>query len=136
MDEPVVIARFEPELRRREIAAENPYLQLEIFVELREWQVQLQGMPKPQFRVPRIAAAHQQIQGRVMLLQQIRGNMRSDVPGPTGQENCHVAPFVPVFMLSPFSLVAAGGIFRARGARSSSGRPSISGYVHRRSAGI
>jgi hypothetical protein len=40
-----------------------------------------------------------------MLVEQISGDMRADVPGPTGQENRHVAPFVPVFTASPFSVV-------------------------------
>src|SRR5208282_1847809 len=132
--------RVEPELRRREIAAKNPYLRLQVFIEFRERQVQLQSLPKPQLRITRIASAHQQIQGRVILLQQIRGDMGADVPGPTGQEYCHVAPFVPFFKASPFSrvevVVLEGGICSTRGARASSGRPSISGYVHRRNAGI
>ena len=142
MHKPVVIARFEPELWRREIAAKNPDFRLQIFIESRKRQVQLQGVPKPQLRVTWIAAAHQQIQGRVMLVEQIRGDMRADVPGPTGQEYCHVAPFVPVFTASPFLavevgvVVGAGGIRSTRGARASSARPSISGYVHRRNAGI
>src|SRR5208337_3357534 len=124
----------EPELWRREIAAKNPDFQLQVFVEFRKRQVQLQSIPKPQLRFARIAAAHQQIQGRVMLVEQISGDMRADVPGPTGQENCHVAPFVPVFMASPLS--CGGGMRSTRGARASSARPSISGYVHRRNAGI
>ncbi len=96
--------------------------------------MQLQGLPKAQLGIPRITAAHQQIQSRVMLLQQIRGNMRADVPGSTGQENCHVAPFVPVFTGVAsfgthfcFVVVAGGGICNTRGSRASSGRPSISG---------
>ena len=136
--EPVIIARFQPKLRCGEIAAKNPDLRLQVFVEPGKRQVQLQSLPKPQFRIPRIAPTHQQIQGRVMLLQQIRGDMRANVSGPTGQEYCHVAPFVPVFTAAPFSVVGSlgGGICSTRGARASSGRPSISGYVHRRKAGI
>ena len=65
--------------------------------------MQLQSIPKPQLRVARIAAAHQQIQGRIMLVEQISGDMGADVPGSTGQEYRHVAPFVPVFTASPFS---------------------------------
>ncbi len=142
MHEPVVIVRRQPELRGGEIAAKDPYLRLPVFVEPGKRQVQLQGLPKPQFRVARIAAAHQQIQGRVMLVEQVGGDMRADVSGPTGQEYCHVAPFVPVFTASPFLAVEVGvvvgadGIRSTRGTRASNGRPSISGYVHRRNAGI
>ena len=138
--EPVIIASFQSELGRRKIAAKYPDLRLQILVELGKRQVQLQRLPKPHFGVSRVAAAHQQIHGGVMPLQQIRGDMRADVPGSTGQENCHVAPSVPVVITSPFSsvevVVVAGGICNSRGARASSGRPSISGYVHRRNAGI
>ena len=124
----VIIARLQPQLGRSKIAAKNSDLRLQIFVEPGERQMKLQSLPKPQFRVMGIAATHQQIQGRVMLLQQIRGDVRSDVPGPTGQEYCHVAPFVPVFTAVPFSCgVVVGGICNRRGARASSGRPSISG---------
>jgi hypothetical protein len=65
-----------------------------------------------------------------MLLEQIGGHMRADVSGPTGQEYRHVAPFVPVFMHSPFSVGAPLPPLKAgaqTGARASSGRPSISG---------
>src|ERR1022692_1047826 len=101
-------------------------------------------MPETEFRLLRGAAAHQQIQLRVMLLQQIGGHMRANVTGPTGQEYRHVAPFVPVLIASPISLVdgaaedapVEGGICKMRGARASRERPSIRGYVHRRSAGI
>ncbi len=45
--QPVVIARIEPELRRREIAAKNPDLRLQVFIEFRERHVQLQSIPEP-----------------------------------------------------------------------------------------
>jgi hypothetical protein len=67
--------------------------------------VQLQSVPKPQLRVALIAAANQQIQSGIMLVEQVSGDMRADVPGSTGQEYRHVAPFVPVFTALPFSVV-------------------------------
>jgi hypothetical protein len=79
-----------------------------------------------------------------MLLQEISGDVRANVSGSTRQEYCHVAPFVPVFIASPSSVfvVVADriadtcGMSSNRGARASNGRPSISGYVQRRNAGM
>src|SRR5712692_2075565 len=71
------------------MAAKNPHLRLQVFIEFRERHVQLQGIPKPQLRVTRIAAAHQQIQGCIMQVEQISGDMRADVPRPSGQEYRH-----------------------------------------------
>jgi len=84
VNESIVIACFEPKLGRGQITAKDPNARLQIFVESGKWQVQLQGLPEPQFGVTRIAAADQQIQGRVMLLEQIRSDVRADVSGPTG----------------------------------------------------
>ncbi len=136
VDKAIIITLFEPELRRCKIAAKNPNLRLEVFVEFRKRHVQLQGVPQAQLCIARIATAHQQIQSRIMLFEQIGCDMRADVAGATGQEYCHVAPFVPVLILSPSPFSAAGDMCNSRGARASSGRPSISGYVHRRNAGI
>src|SRR4051794_9289519 len=61
--------------------------------------------------------------------------MRADVAGGTGQENRHVAPFVPVLMVGPFGC-GSGESWKVRGGRASSGLPSISGYVQRRKAGM
>jgi hypothetical protein len=41
-----------------------------------------------------------------VLFQQIGGDMPADVSGGPGQEYRHVAPFVPVLMVSPFSASA------------------------------
>ena len=142
VDQSVVVGGLKPELRRREISTKYPDFSLQVIVKLGKRHVQLKSMPKPQFGIAPITSAHQQIQGGVVPFQQIGGDMRPYVPGPTGQEYCHVAPFVPVFMASPFSVITSsvapvgGGICSTRGSRASSGRPSISGYVHRRNAGI
>src|ERR1700691_2696127 len=142
MYKPVVIAGIESKLRRGKIAAKDPNFGLQVFVELRKLQVELQSLPKPLFCAPRIAAANQQIQGGVMLLQQIRSNMRANVFVCPGQEYSHGAPLAPVFTPSRFSCAVssavpgAGGICSTRDTRASSGRPSINGYVQRRNAGI
>jgi hypothetical protein len=36
-----------------------------------------------------------------VILQKVRGNVRADVSGRTGQEYRHVAPLVPVLTVSP-----------------------------------
>ncbi len=129
----IVIRALQPKLRRRQVAPKNPYLCLKKFVKRRKRQMQLQSLPQTQLRLARIARAHQHIQHCIVLAQQICRNMRADVAGRSGQEYRHVAPFVPVFIAPFFS---AAGICSTRGSRASSGLPSISGYVHRRNAGM
>src|ERR1700686_456704 len=136
VNEPVVAVGIKAELRQGYIAAKNSDLRLQVFVKFRKREVQLQRVPKTQLSITRIPATNQQIQRRIVLLEQISGDMRADVSGSTGQEYRHVAPFVPVFITSPLSVVAAEvvvtaavrcGICSRGSARASSGRPSISG---------
>ena len=134
VDQAVVVVIGEAKVRRGQVAAKDPHARLKVFVESREIQMQLQGLPQAARGFLRIAGAHQQVQRSAVLLQQVGGDVRADVSGGTSQEYRHVAPLVPVLTTSPFSGTAAG--CRLRAGRASSGRPSIRGYVHLRSAGM
>ena len=76
-----------------------------MFVEAREIQMQLQGLPQADCGFLRIAGANQQVQRSAVSLQQVGGDMRADVSGGTGQEYRHVAsvgvPGLPT--VAPFS---------------------------------
>src|SRR5882762_9082222 len=132
VNQPVIIVMTESEPRGCQISGKNSYSCLHIFIKEREVEVQLQRLPQPQLGFAQVTRPHQKVQGSAVILQQIGGDMRSDVAGRPGQEYRHVAPLVPVFTVSPF----VGASLKLRGGRTSSGRPSISGYVHRRSAGM
>ena len=132
VDEPVIIVGTESESRGCQVSAKNSYSGLYIFIEQRKVEVKLQRLPQTQLGLAQVTRPHQKVQGSAVILHQIGGHVRSDVAGRPGQEYRHVAPLVPVFAVSPF----ASANLKLRGARASSGRPSISGYVHRRSAGI
>ena len=132
VNEPVIIIDTESEPRGCQVSAKNSYSGLHVFIKERKVEVKLQRLPQTQLGLAQVTRPHEKVQGSAVILQQIGGHMRSDVAGRPGQEYRHVAPFVPVFAVSPF----AGARLKLRGARASSGRPSISGYVHRRSAGI
>src|SRR5579864_7132841 len=97
-----------------------------MLVETREVEMKLQRAPKARGRFLCVFAANQEIQAGGMRFQQVGGDMRADVTRRSGQEYRHVAPLVPVFMVS---VPAASSSFneKARGGRTSSGRPSISG---------
>ena len=130
----IVVILRQPELRRGQIAAKNSHPRLQVFIEAREVQVQLQRLPQTHLGFVSIARPDQQVQRSAVPFQQIGGDMRADVSGRTGQEYRHVAPFVPVLTVSPCRPLRAS--WKWRGGRASSGRPSIRGYVHRRSAGM
>ena len=88
--------------------------------------MQLRRAPESHRRFLRILAANQKIQAGAMCLQQVGGDMRANVACRSGQEYRHVAPFVPVFMVSP--LAGSSSLnWKGRGGRTSSGLPSISG---------
>ncbi len=125
VNQAIVIVVGEAKVRRSQVAAKNSHPGLEVFVESRELQMQLQRLPQPARRFLRIAGANQQVQRSAVLLQQVGGDVRADVSGGTGQEYRHVAPLVPVLTTSPFSGTASG--CRLREGRASSGRPSIRG---------
>ena len=126
VNQAVIVVVGEAEVRRGQVAAKNPHTRLEVFVEAREIQMQLQGLPQAAGSLLRVAGAHQQVQRSAVLLQQVGGHVRADVSGGTSQEYRHVAPLVPVLTTSPFSGTAAG-CCRLRAGRASSGRPSIRG---------
>src|SRR3979411_2114441 len=132
VNEPVVVVGTKSEPRRCQISAKNSYPCLHIFIEGWKVEVKLKRLPQAEFGLAQVTRPHQKVQGSAVILQQIGGDMRSDVAGRPGQEYRHVAPLVPVFTVSPF----VGASLKLRGGRTSSGRPSISGYVHRRSAGM
>ena len=69
--------------------------------------MQLQRMPQTHFRLVRIARPHQYVQRSPVLFQKIGGDVRADVSGGPGQEYRHVAPFVPVLMVSPLLSASA-----------------------------
>jgi len=87
--------------------------------------MQLQAAPQPTLRFLWIARPHQQIQRGAVPFKQIGGDMRADVSGGPGQEYRHVAPFVPVLIVSP--LLSASASWKLRDGRASRGRPSIRG---------
>src|SRR5207247_173319 len=123
VDQAVVVIAREAKLVGGNISAKNADSRLQIFVEEFEIQVELQSLPETFFGLARIASAHQQVQRCAMLGQQVRGGMGANVSSPSGQENRHVAPFVPVLTVS----VSVPRGCRLRGGRASSGRPSIKG---------
>ena len=125
VNQAVIIVCGEGKVRRGEITAKNPHASLKMLVKLRKIQVQLQTLPQSESRILLIAGTDQQIQRSAVLLQQIGGDVCADVSSGTGQENRHVAPFVPVLMISPFSGTASK--WRLREGRASRGRPSIRG---------
>ena len=132
VNQPVIIVGTESEPRGCQVSAKHSYSGLHVFIKEGKVEVKLQRLPQPQLGFAQVTRPHQKVQGSAVILQQIGGHMGSDVAGRPGQEYRHVAPLVPVFAVSPF----AGVSLKLRGERASSGRPSISGYVHRRSAGI
>ena len=71
-------------------------------------EVQLQGAPQALFRVTRVLGAHQQVKFVAMPFQQPGGHVRADIAGRARQEYCHVAPVVPVPMLSSGAAVQLG----------------------------
>src|ERR1700722_17827106 len=125
MNQAIVVIPRQPELSIGEIAAKDPDARLQILVEAREVQMELQGVPQTQFPLVGIARPHQHIQGSPMVLQQVGSDMAADVSGGPGQEYRHVAPFVPVLTVSP--LLSTSDNWKLRDGRASRGRPSISG---------
>ena len=107
MNQPIVIIPGKPELRRGKVAAKNPDACLQKLVKAWKVKMQLQGLPQTQFCLMRIARPHQHVERSPMVLQQIGGDMPADVSGGPGQEYRHVAPFVPVLMVSPLLSTSA-----------------------------
>ena len=125
VDQAVIIVRGKAELRRCQVAAKDPHARLEIFVEARKLQMELQRLPQPGCGFLGITGAHQYVERSAVLLQQVGRDMRANVSGRTGQEYRQVAPFVPVLTTSPFSGTVAG--CKLREGRASNARPSIKG---------
>ena len=126
VNEAVVIITIQAKLRRCDIAGKDPYARLQMLIEAREIHVQLKALPQPRGGFLRIFSADEHVQRRTMLIQQVRRHMRTDVACRSRQEYRHVTPLVPVFTVSPFTGSSAA-TKNFRGARTSSGRPSISG---------
>ena len=61
MDEPVVFVPVETETRCGQITAKYPHLGLQVFVEARKFQMQLQCLPEAQLRFLLIFRTHQHI---------------------------------------------------------------------------
>src|ERR1700722_99799 len=132
VNKPVIFIARQSEVRQRQISTEDPDPRLHILKEAREFQMQLKTLPQAELRFLQILRAHEYVQSYAVTFQQIGGDVRAYVSGSPGYEYRHVAPFVPVLRVSS----PAVGSCKLRGARASSGRPSIKGYVQRRSAGI
>src|SRR6185312_1297232 len=133
VDQSIVIVARESETFVGQVTAKNPNPRLQVLVERFEIEMQLKCVPEAVFSLMRITRANQQVQGRTVLVYQISGDVSADVAGGSGQEYRHVAPLVPVLTVSAAASLAA---CRLRAGRASSGRPSIKGYVHLRSAGM
>ena len=69
--------------------------------------MKLQRLPQPLLRFARITGTNQQIERGTMPFQKIGSHMRTDIARGTGQEYRHVAPFAPVFTVSPLPASAA-----------------------------
>src|SRR6266571_2311119 len=103
MYQAIVFVAVKSKAGRREVAAENSHLRLQVLVKSAELQMQLHGAPQAQLGFLRITGTHQQVQSGTVALKQIGGNMCADVSGRSSQEYRHVAPLVPVFTASPFA---------------------------------
>src|SRR6478752_1980074 len=108
MDEAIVIVLTEAKVRRGEVPAKDSHARLEIFIEPREIQMELERLPQSSRGFLRIPGANQQVQRSAVLLEQVGGHVGADVSSGTSQEYRHVAPLVPVLTTSPFSGTAAG----------------------------
>ena len=135
MDQAIVVIPIQTKLRSREIAGEDADAGLQVLVEARKVEVQLHRIPQATGSFLRVLAAYEEVQAGTVAFQQIGRHVRANVAYRSGQEYRHVAPLVAVFIVSP-SGGSSSFIAKVRGGRTSSGRPSISGYVHRRSAGM
>jgi len=107
VDQAIVIIPRQTELSPRQVSAKDSDPRLQIFVEPWEVQMQLQRMPQAHLRLVRISRPYQHVQRSSVLLQQIGGDVPADVSSGPGQEYRHVAPFVPVLMVSPLLSASA-----------------------------
>src|SRR5579864_8628951 len=103
MHQAIVLVAAQAKTWLGEIADKDSHFGLQVFVEARELEVQLERTPEAHLRVGKIAGAHQHVQGGAITFQQIGSDVRADVSGRTGQEYRHVAPLVPVFTASPLA---------------------------------
>ena len=69
VDQSIVIVPAKTESCPGQIPTKDPDARLQIFVETREVQMQLQRLPQPNFGLVRVARAHQQIQRRPVFFQ-------------------------------------------------------------------
>src|SRR6266404_746174 len=109
------------------VAAEDAHAGIEVLDEFRKLEMELQGLPEARARLLLRACAHQQIERVAMPSQQTRHQVAAEIAGRAGYEDRHKGSDGGTELELAEARAACADQSSSRGARGSSGRPSISG---------
>src|ERR1700688_1314369 len=123
----VIVVVGQPESLAGKVSAKNTYSGIKVFEEFGKLEVQLQGLPEAFARFLLGARSHQQIQGVAIIPQQPGDQIAAEIAGRAGYEDRHKGSGGGADWEVAEAQAACADQSSWRGARASSGRPSMSG---------
>src|SRR5580692_11681100 len=127
VDQRVVFVVAEPEAFTRQIAAKNSHTRIEVLAKFSESEMELQRRPQSLARFFVALRANQEIQRVAVFGEQSRGDVAAQVSGRAGYEDRHRGSDGVAEFDTTAARACSGDQSSSRGARDSSGRPSIKG---------
>src|SRR5258708_26241055 len=122
-----IVVFGKPEARGGKVAAEDAQARIDEIEEFLKLKMKMQGLPQPLARLLLGICAHQQIQGVAIIPQQPRGEVAAEIAGRAGYEDRHKGSGGGAELVLAVAHAACVDQSSSRGARASSGRPSMSG---------